>query len=166
MTAGRGAPAEARETVLTVLNRHGLRYRTKQAGGVTWYNLANCPLCKHGGYQCGISESAGAGGRLIHGVKCWHVADNGLGTDTPAYEDFLLALGEVITRRRGGAKTDASRRSRPAFSPPAPDGGRDLFGMASLRPLNLDYHGRLRKRLRENPDALRILKGAAWGRKQ
>jgi hypothetical protein len=57
--------------------------------------MEKCPACGHSGYQCGVSESVGTDGKLYHGVKCWHVADNGFGTDTPKYEDFLHRLGAL-----------------------------------------------------------------------
>jgi hypothetical protein len=151
----RSHPAAAREPVASVLSRRGIRYRAKRSGGVTWFNLAVCPLCGHSNYQCGVSESVGAGGSLVHGVKCWHAADNGLGTDTPRYEDFLLAVGEQYALAEtgpphGGPVSMQARRltTRPTPSP-----------AEALRPLNPDFHAKLRKRLKENRAALSYLEG-------
>lgn len=154
------------ESAEAVLARRGIRYRVSSKGGVTWLNLARCPLCRHEGYQCGVSESAGPGGRLYHGVKCFHIADNGCGTDTPPYEDFLYSLGELTAEDYGRLKalgrrpcSEGAPRSLPRVpgataSPPS--GGR---GERPLRPLNPDFHGTLRRRLRENAAALDYLSG-------
>lgn len=157
----RGAFEVMQEPAPSVLGRRGLRYRVKRDGAVTWYNFAKCPLCGHENYQCGVSESAGANGRLIHGVKCWHVADNGFGTDTPEYEDFLYTVGELTADEYGRVKNYApATGGRPASRPP------ELRYRAvgrrpeePLRPLNPDFHAKLRKRLRENPDAHLYLEG-------
>lgn len=138
------------EPASSVLSRRGIRYRTKHEGSVTWYNMAKCPLCGHENYQCGVSESAGANGKFIHGVKCWHVADNHLGTDTPAYEDFLFELGELSAEEYNqikGYRPQPLRKTVPVINKVE----------EPLRLLNPDFHGKLRKRLRENPDALRYL---------
>ena len=39
------------EAVAAILSRHGIRYRVSQKGGVTWYNMDRCPLCRHENYQ-------------------------------------------------------------------------------------------------------------------
>jgi hypothetical protein len=151
-----------REPASSVLARRGIRYRVKQEGGVTWYNMAKCPLCRHENYQCGISESIGTGGKLLHGVKCWHVADNGLGTDTPPYEDFLYAIGELTADGYSRIKNyTPGQRMRGA--PAVVSSTRSLVYVNKteepLRPVNPDFHGKLRRRLRENSAALDYLSG-------
>jgi len=150
-----------REPVSSVLARHGIRYRFRSEGGADWYNFDKCPLCRHEGYQCGVCESQGSDGRLHHSVKCWHVADNGFGTDTPPYEDFLFNIGELTAEQYQQIKSYRSgQSSRPAFPTPAKS---TVFSHSArsepLRLLNPDYHGKLRKRLRENKPALDYLTG-------
>lgn len=144
-----------RESVSSVLGRRGIRYRVRNEGGATWHNFAKCPLCRHENYQCGVCESAGTDGRLHHSVKCWHVADNGLGTDTPSYEDFLFAIGELTAEQQQQIKSyRGAQPSRPASHQPSDarlPSSRDRF--ERLRLLNPDYHGKLRKRLMENKAA-------------
>lgn len=146
-----------REPASSVLNRNGLRYRMKHEGRVVWYNLALCPLCGHKGYQCGVSESAGGDGRLLHSVKCWHVADNGLGTDTPEYEDFLLRIGEVKAEDYGRIKNYVRGRACQPVPVILPDRVGATSEREPPRPLNPDFHGKLRRRLRESKEALRYL---------
>lgn len=143
------------EAVAAILTRHGIRHRVSQKSGVTWYNMDRCPLCRHENYQCGVSESAGPDGKLYHGVKCFHVADNGLGTDTPKYEDFLFALGELTAQGYSGVKNYVPGALR--WSQPRPVARQAAPAEGALRPLNPDYHSTLKKRLRENPLALRYL---------
>ncbi|HKC64210.1 MAG TPA: hypothetical protein VKB86_11255 [Pyrinomonadaceae bacterium] len=153
----RNAFVAMREPASSILSKHGIKYRVKHEGGTTWYNLAKCPLCSHENYQCGISESLSADGKFIHGVKCWHIADNGFGTDTPPYEDFLYRIGELTAEEYNRIKgyvsgqrshsTSSEQRSKPLV----------IRTEEPLRSLNIDFHGKLRKRLRENPAALQYL---------
>jgi hypothetical protein len=138
------------DAVAVILSRHGIRYRVSQKAGVTWYNMDRCPLCGHENYQCGVSESVGSDGKLYHGVKCFHVADNGLGTDTPEYEDFLYKLGELTTEGYNQIRNYVPR-------PVAPLAQRTIRVEGATRPLNPDYHSTLKKRLRENQQALQYL---------
>jgi hypothetical protein len=149
-----GEPASA------ILSRNSIRFRVKRDGLVTWYNMGRCPLCRHENYQCGISESVQPDGKLIHGVKCWHVADNGHGTDTPEYEDFLFTIGELSADEYSRIKSYTPRPvARTSVSAP-PRGVSNLLVTKieeQLRLLNPDFHGKLRKRLRDNTEALRYL---------
>jgi hypothetical protein len=146
------------EPVAEVLRRHGINCRLRHKGGVTWHNLEVCPLCRHPkNFQCGISESVGRDGRLYHGVKCFHVADNGTGTDTPPYEEFLFRLGELsadgydrIRCFRGAPRLPGPTKEHARPTPPDKE---------VLRPLNPDFHGKLRRRLRENNAAQAYLAG-------
>jgi hypothetical protein len=142
-----GAAAIMHEPASAILSRHGVRFRTKHAGGVTWYNMEECPVCGHSGYECGVSESVGSDGKLYHGVKCWHVADNDLGTDTPQYKDFLLRIG-ALTLDRYPLLGEPSL----AFTVKGRRG-------VSLRPLNPEFLAVLKKRLSENKAALGYLTG-------
>lgn len=182
MTTARNALALMREPASDLLSRHGVRYRVKHDGGITWYNLEKCPACGHSGYQCGVFESVGADGKLYHGVKCWHVADNGFGTDTPKYEDFLHRLGaltggDTATRDQNiGTVPGAGAKPLLAITPvtavvpkdsffgasPLPGGkwmGVARGPLAGLKPLNSEFHGVLRKRLRDTEAALNYLGG-------
>lgn len=145
------------EPVAGILSRHGIRFRVSQKLGVTWYNMSRCPLCGHENYQCGISESIGDGGKLYHGVKCFHVADNGLGTDTPEYEEFLYRLGELMTEGYNQVRNYVPQQARP--SDVRPGSQRTIRVEGAARPLNPDYHSTLRKRLRENAQAVEYLAG-------
>jgi len=160
-----GGPFEVLyEPAPTLLSRHGIRYRVKRAGGVTWFNMSKCPLCGHENYQCGVSESIGANGRLRHAVKCFHISDNGTGTDTPEYEDFLFRLGEldadsynrlrnISQRGRVSRHTSASLQAKDRGAPPFPS----AQSAPAQRSLNLEFLAVLRKRLRENPEAMSYL---------
>lgn len=83
------------EPVVSLLSRYGLDYQQKNKGHVTWFNFKKCPMCGHDDYQCGLSESNGASGRLVHGVRCWHAGDNPWGLNNPHYEDFLGHIGAL-----------------------------------------------------------------------
>ncbi len=147
------------EAAASLLARLGLRYRVSQKGGVTWYNMARCPLCGHENYQCGISESTGSDGKLYHGVKCYHIADNGFGTDTPEYEDFLYRIGELTAEGYNEVKSYVPLARRSELRP-AREGTRLVsVKEEALRPLNPDFHGVLKKRLRENEPAVEYLSG-------
>ncbi|HWS86444.1 MAG TPA: hypothetical protein VN282_05755 [Pyrinomonadaceae bacterium] len=148
------------EPASSVLSRHGVRFRVKHDGPVTWYNLEKCPACGHTGYQCGVSESVGTDGKLYHGVKCWHVADNGFGTDTPRYQDFLGTMGvdpyplrKLMLRELGHGRMGQSNWKCP-FHEEAEEKPEE-----PQRPLNREELAVLRKRLRENGDALQYLAG-------
>ncbi|HEX8721818.1 MAG TPA: hypothetical protein VF736_14380 [Pyrinomonadaceae bacterium] len=105
--------------------------------------MAVCPLCGADGYRCGVSEAVGEGGRLHHAVECVEAVGPGAGPDGLPYEDLLLRLGEI------DAEDYAAVRSRPGSHLSPVGGGR--------RPLNPEFHAARRRRLRENPDALRYL---------
>lgn len=148
------------EPAQSLLSRYGITCRVSRKGSVTWFNLAQCPACKHRNYQCGISESVGADGKLYHGVKCFHADDNPWNTQNPSYVDFLENLGALSPDE---ARRIASHRSG---SPAANENGsgyrQQRRGTSDdrLRPLNLEFHGRLKKRLRENAEAVRWLSEA------
>jgi hypothetical protein len=151
-------PDVTRESASELLSRKGVQYRVSRKGGVTWFNMKKCPACGHEGYQCGISESVGAGGRLIHGVKCFHVADNGFGTSTPKYEDFLLALGEITAEDVRRIKTHAPRSQRDGTSPTRSNNPNSGEARAErVRLPNPEFFAALRKRLHENENALGYL---------
>lgn len=147
------------ETASHILSRRGISYREKRDGSVTWYNMEKCPLCGHRGYQCGISESTGADGKLHHGVKCWHIADNGFRTDTPGYADFLYTIGELsadaYSKIKGYSLTQTIKYS--GQSPEFIGNSKTAKSDDLLRPLNSEYHCKLKKRLRENETALAYL---------
>lgn len=148
------------EPVASILARHGIGYRVSHKGSTTWYNLSRCPLCGHQNYQCGVSESTGADGRLYHGVKCFHVADNGLGTDTPDYEDFLYKIGDLTAEGYGVVKSGSQqRRSRPTNTSKQSSVSSNTVVRIEepIRLLNSDFHGKLRKRLRDNQEAIAYL---------
>jgi hypothetical protein len=140
------------EPAASLLTRHGVHFHVKHDGGVTWYNMEKCPVCGHGGYQCGVSESVGADGKLYHGVKCWHVSDNGFGTDTPKYQDFLLHIGALDNPLAYGRQGQRLWKCE-VHSP----GG--AKSEAPPRPLNREFHAVLRKRLRDNEAATAYLAG-------
>lgn len=150
------------EPAPSLLSRHGIKYRVKHEGGVTWYNMAHCSLCGHKDYQCGISESVGGDHKLYHGVKCWHVADNSFGTDTPEYEDFLYTIGELTAEGYSRVK-NYSPRPQARTSHPGRDTNRQTGSETAiaqpLRLLNPDYHAKLKRRLRESNEALQYLEG-------
>jgi hypothetical protein len=161
MTTAQNAIAIMREPASELLGRHGVRYRVKHEGAVTWYNMEKCPACGHSGYQCGVSESVGDDGKLYHGVKCWHVADNGFGTDTHKYEDFLTSLGALTFGGHSlveGMPMSFKKKRRPS--------GQDFDGLPPTatkmaleppRPANPEFVAVLRKRLRENEAAMTYL---------
>jgi hypothetical protein len=149
-----------KEPASSILSKHGITYRVKHDGATTWYNFAKCPLCQHENYQCGVCESVGADGRLLHGVKCWHVADNGFGTDTPEYEDFLFTIGELSADEYSRIKNyTAQPTAKASGRAPTHNSASPLVKKIEepLRPLNPDFHGKLRKRLRDNAEALQYL---------
>lgn len=146
-----------REPVAPLLDRLGIKHRESRKGMTTWHNMARCPLCGHEGYQCAVSESPGASGNLVHGVKCWHAADNGFGTDTPGYEDFLFAVGALTAEGYSRIKARPPRRESPTVAPGFTTGHTLSLSGETLRPLNPDFHAKLRRRLRENGAALRYL---------
>ena len=154
-----------REPAAELLTRNGIGYRIRSKGAVTWHNLESCPLCGHAkNFQCGVSESVGSDGRLRHGVKCFHVADNGLGTDTPPYEELLFRLGELTPDEY--AKVKDYKTSRPPGSTlrgRSSSGDPGSLGVEELRPLNPEFHGKLKKRLRENEAALLYLSARGLG---
>jgi hypothetical protein len=153
------------EPVSTLLSKHGIQYRVKNDGAVTWYNMRKCPSCGHEGYQCGVAESTGTDGKLYHGVKCWHVADNGHGTDTPEYEDFLVQIGALNADEAGRVKGQAQARpnypmcinGRGGMKPCPLHGQDDVLPGELLRPINTEFLAVLKKRLRENMPALTYL---------
>lgn len=141
------------EPIASILSRHGIPHRASFKNNTTWYNMKCCPLCRHEGYQCGISESRGVDGKLYHGVKCFHIADNGFGTDTPPYEDFLHTIGELTAEGYSKVKDYVPyARVRSLV-------GENARVEGALRLLNTDFHGKLRKRLRENKEAMGYLEG-------
>ncbi|MCA1634172.1 MAG: hypothetical protein LC802_10875 [Acidobacteria bacterium] len=148
------------DAVAAVLSRHGIRHRVSQKGGVAWYNMDKCPLCGHENYQCGVSESVGGDGKLYHGVKCFHVADNGLGTDTPEYEELLYRLGELTAEGYNQVRNYVPRAGGSVARVPAQ---RTIRVEGQARPLNPDYHSTLKKRLRENPRSLQYLADRGLG---
>jgi hypothetical protein len=147
------------ESASQVLSRHSISYKVSNKGGVTWFNMSECPLCGHKGYQCGISENYGADGKLYHGVKCFHITDNGFGTDRPEYEDFLFRLGELDAEGVSAVKnyiprSKAQLSAAPSGSSKSAHAGRTLESFGLLNP---DFHAKLRKRLRDNEQAMAYL---------
>lgn len=131
------------EPVVSLLSRYGLDYQQKNKGHITWFNFKKCPMCGHDDYQCGLSESNGASGRLVHGVRCWHADDNPWGLNNPHYEDFLghigaLSASEVLQIKDFSKGFYTKDKSIP-------------------RIFDREYASRLQKRLLENKDALKYL---------
>jgi hypothetical protein len=154
------------EPVASIMARHGIVYRASHKGGTTWYNMSKCPLCGHENYQCGISESTGADGQLYHGVKCFHVADNGLGTDTPDYEDFLYRIGDLTAEGYSAIKSGSPRhQSKPSNSSGQSPAASNIVVRIEepIRLLNPDFHGKLKKRLRDNQNAVAYLESRGLG---
>ncbi len=140
------------EPAASLLGRLGIKYRMHHDGEFVWYNMHKCPSCGHEGYQCGIFEKVGPNGQLYHGVKCWHVADNGHGTDTPKYEDFLVQIGEMTLEEVSQVKTLARLhfpQRNNGRGQPQPGG--------KVRPINAEFLAVLKKRLREHMAALTYL---------
>jgi hypothetical protein len=131
------------EPLVSLLSRHGVGYQQKNKGNVTWFNFKECPMCRHGDYQCGLSESYGVSGRLVHGVKCWHPNDNPWGLTNPLYEDFLGHIGALSAYEISQIKN---------FSK-----GFYLKDDRSVRNFDREYARRLQKRLLENKEAMKYL---------
>jgi hypothetical protein len=147
-----------RERAEPLLRRFGVATRrTGLEGATVWLAVSECPGCKHRGYQCRVAETRSGGG-LHHSVECLHAQDNPWNTQSPPYPDFLVALGALTP-----AEADEVKR-RELRAPPDTGGARALpprddrhDGGEPLRPLNLEFLGRLRKRLRDNAQAMRWL---------
>jgi hypothetical protein len=154
------------EPVSSLLARYGIQCRVKHDGQVTWYNLSKCPACRHEGYQCGVSESAGTDGKLYHGVKCFHAHDNPWNTQNPQYEDFLVRLGALTQDEANEISSYVKRNTHSGYPqghrlvPQNPPQRRESNGGPGEVPrlLNLEFLGRLKKRLRTNEQAMRWLK--------
>lgn len=125
-----------------VMASRGIRTRKTKRGSTVWFNLERCPACGHKGYQCGVSESIGRNGRLVHGVHCFHPKDNPWNQENIHYADFLAHLGVI-----GADDADAVKNFERYDKPNA----RSLF--------NIDTATKYRKRLLKNPDALAYLHG-------
>jgi hypothetical protein len=140
-----------------LLKRLGVATRTNRKGATLWINLSVCPACNHRDYQCGVAETPGPGG-LYHSVKCFHSHDNPWGTQTPHYADFLAALGALTLEE---AEEIKQSRRRPSITtggalplPPRHDEQSSVGEPEQLRHLNLEFLGRLKKRLRGNAPAM------------
>ena len=131
-------PSIMREPAAELLARHGIGYKTSIKGAVTWFNLDECPLCLHKGGQCGISESIGENGKLIHGFKCWH----GDSTDPRSFYASLGYPEDILS------KTTPKTRNNAASKDVKPD------VLARANPETLATN---RKRLRENVPAMDYL---------
>jgi len=125
-----------------ILAKHGITYQEKQKGVVTWLNLAKCPICDKGGYQCGLSESFDSEGRSVKGFKCQH-------TDITDPKEFYKALGYSVLEST--VKTLQKRNTEPAKV--------EASGalVDDLRMANPGSAAILQKRLRENKDAMDYL---------
>lgn len=125
-----------------VLASHGIRTRKSRRDAAIWFNMERCPLCGHKGYQCGVSESIGRNGKLVHGVHCFHPQDNPWGRENVHYADFLAHLG-VISAEDADAVKKFERYEKPK--------GSTYF--------NIDTGIKFRKRLFRNEAALAYLHG-------
>lgn len=125
-----------------VLGTHGIRTRKAKRGTTLWFNLERCPACGHKGYQCGVSESIGRNGRLVHGVHCFHPQDNPWNKENVHYADFLAHMG-VISAEDAEAVKNFERYDKP--------NRKNIF--------NIETASRYRKLLYKNPDALAYLHG-------
>ena len=131
------APAEE------LLASYGIVTKKASERGVIWLNMAKCPACGHDKYQCGVSESFGIDGKLVHGVHCFHPSDNPWGKDNIPYEDFLEHIGALTADQAEivrGYTTD-------------PGGGNKGEGF------RISYASQLQKRLFKNPAAIEYLMG-------
>lgn len=125
-----------------VLASYGIRTRKAKRGAAIWFNMESCPACGHKGYQCGVSESIGRNGRLVHGVHCFHPQDNPWNKENVHYADFLAHLGAISADDAEAVKS-FERYDRPT--------GREHF--------NIDTGVKFRKRLFKNKAALDYLHG-------
>ncbi len=125
-----------------VLSAHGIRTRKAKRGTAIWFNLERCPVCGHKGYQCGVSESLGRDGRLVHGVHCFHPQDNPWKKENVHYADFLAHLG-VITSADAEAVKNFERYDKTSRKPG----------------FSIDTAIKYRNRLFKNPDAMDYLHG-------
>jgi hypothetical protein len=133
-----------RAPVGELLSRHGLKYKISVKGAGTWYNLAACPICGHNGHQCGVVESAGTDGKLVHAVKCQH-------TDSPRYEDFLHMIGALTAAEASQVKNFVPRDQAKKA---AQQGTPQSQGASNVGHWHKEYGARVVKRLHETPDAL------------
>jgi hypothetical protein len=151
-----------REPVEPLLKRFGIATRrTNREGATLWLSMSECPACKHRDYQCGVAETHGADGALDHTVRCLYAHENPWNTQNPHYLEFLVALGALTPAEADALKHHDQRGPTVTGGtqplPPRPEGGRDTGVGEPLRPLNLEFLGRLRKRLRDNARAMRWL---------
>ncbi|WP_027185644.1 DUF3631 domain-containing protein [Desulfovibrio inopinatus] len=125
-----------------VLAVHGIRTRKTKRGAAIWFNMERCPACGHKGYQCGVSESIGRNGRLVHGVHCFHPQENPWNKENVHYADFLAHLG-VISADEAEAVKNFEKYEKPK--------GKNLF--------NINSGIKFRNRLFKNRAALAYLHG-------
>lgn len=124
-----------------VLTMHGVRIRKTKRGSAVWFNMERCPACGHKGYQCGVSESLGRNGRLVHGVHCFHPQDNPWNKENLHYADFLAHLGVITAHEAEAVKSfEKDGQQRPQ---------RGTF--------NIDTGIKYRNRLFKNQDAMAYL---------
>jgi len=156
----RSSFAILREPAEPLLRRFGIATRrTDREGATLWIGMSECPACKHGDYRCGVAETRGADGGIHHSVRCLYAHENPWDTQNPPYPDFLVALGALTPAEADEIKQHELRAAPIAGGapplPPRPEGGRHAAGGGEpLRPLNLEFLGRLRKRLRDNARAM------------
>src|ERR1043166_4230600 len=147
-----------RERAEPLLRRFGVATRrTGLEGATVWLAVSECPGCKHRGYQCRVAETR-SGGRLDHSVECLYAQDNPWNTQSPPYHDFLVALGALTPAEADEIKRRGLHASSltgvPHQPPPRAELHHGAGGGEQLRPLNLEFLGRLRRRLRENARAM------------
>jgi len=135
-------PSVMRMPVAPILERHGIAFTTKNGKDGIWYQLKECPVCNKGGYQCAVAESINSDGKLVHSMKCWHTSAK--------YEDFLRALNIDPTAM-------IAELPRLKLVPPQPLRTQKDPGGPGL--MNEEANAVLRKRLRENEEAMRWLMG-------
>lgn len=130
------APADA------LLASYGVRTRKAMRNSVAWFNLERCPACGHNGFQCGVSESVGRDGKLVHGMHCFHPQDNPWGSENVNYADFLAHLG-ALTQAEADLIKDYEAQAR--------IGNKGAF--------NITTATKLRTRLFRNAEAMSWLHG-------
>lgn len=94
---------------------HGISVKRANKSG--YLNLSRCPWCGHGdeskpNYQCGVRETPGSRGGLVHSFKCYHPHHSSSGEENPSYADVLSALGAISESEAHWAKNLRSELDR------------------------------------------------------
>lgn len=129
-----------------LLAEHRVQYKPSQKGTATWFNFAECPVCKHKGYQCGLSESFDSQGRSVKGFKCQH-------TDADV-QDFYRSLGYSESDLNTPRLVSGGK-----FTPVQPAQGKQKKNetVDDLPKASNEAIAVLQKRLREDPAAMQWL---------